>query len=368
MDDEDQKLLVLLVDGEEFDGWTNIQIVRSLDQLADTFDLGLVSRGSSDPAPSGLAEGDACELLYDGETLISGWIDTIDEPYSAASSSLVIAGRSRAGDLIDCSQGYKPWRKASILTIAQDICEPFGIEVSSDVPDLPKERYFKLNEGETAFAAIDRLARDHGLRLVSKPDGSVVFTRTGVERLSTVAIEHGWNVISGSFRRSMEERFSHYIFKTQLACNDQLSGDDASPRAVVTDEGVERYRPMIVERDSQGRSSSGQYTSEKVTADLKEAAEWERNTRAGKARMLTYEVCNPNDMKRSWENDDGLWRPNTIVTVRDSYYEIDGEFLVAEVRFTLDSNGTRTTLRLTAPEAYIPKKPPKKKKKKGYSW
>lgn len=364
----DPPKLVLLVEGQEYSGWTNIQIVRSLDALADTFDLGLVTRGSSEPPPHNLAECDECEILYDGEKLIHGWIDSITEGYSGTSSTLVVSGRSRAGDLVDCTALHKPWRSTPLLKIASDICDPFGIRVSSDVSDLPTERYFKLSEGETAFAALDRLARDHGMRVVSEPDGSVLFTRTGLLRFPNVAIEHGVNVVSASFTRSMEERFGKYIFKAQLAASDEVNGAAASKKFEVVDDGVGRYRPLVIERDSQGRSSGGQFTSEKVTHDLQAAAEWERNTRAGKARQLTYEVVNPDDPSRSWEHAEGLWEPNTIVTVRDPYYQLDGEFLVVEARFTLDQGGTRTSLRLTAPEAYEPKKPPKKKKKKGYSW
>ena len=213
----DPPKLVLLVEGQEYSGWTNIQIVRSLDALADTFDLGLVTRGSSEPPPHNLAECDECEILYDGEKLIHGWIDSITEGYSGTSSTLVVSGRSRAGDLVDCTALHKPWRSTPLLKIASDICDPFGIRVSSDVSDLPTERYFKLSEGETAFAALDRLARDHGMRVVSEPDGSVLFTRTGLLRFPNVAIEHGVNVVSASFTRSMEERFGKYIFKAQLA-------------------------------------------------------------------------------------------------------------------------------------------------------
>lgn len=353
----DPPKIVLLVEGQEYSGWTHIQIVRSLDALADTFDLGLVARGSSEPPPHDLAEGDECQVLYDGEKLIHGWIDSISESYGAGTSTLVISGRSRAGDLVDCTAVHKPWRSTPILKIASDICEPFGITVSSDVTDLPTERYFKLSEGETAFAAIDRLARDHGMRVVSKPDGSVLFTRTGLLRFPGVAIEHGVNVVSASFTRSMEERFSKYIFKAQLAASDEVNGAAASKRFEIVDDGVGRYRPLVVERDGQRGSKA-----------LEEAAAWERNTRAGKARQLTYEVTNPDDPSRSWENAEGLWEPNTVVTVRDGYYQIDGEFLVVEARFTLDQGGTKTSLRLTAPEAYEPKKPPKKKKKKGYSF
>lgn len=365
--------LALLVDKKNNVGWTSIQIVRSLDSFADTFDLQILARGSSADVPDhNLAEEDECQILYEDQVLISGWIDRVAEFDDANSRRLTVSGRSRAGTLVDCTPPFKPWRNAPLLKIAEQICEPFEISVACDVVDIATvtERYFKMNEGETAFAAIDRLVRGHGMRATSKPDGSVLLTRTGVRRVVGAAVERGINVVSASFTRSCEERFSPYIFKSQVACTDDVNGGAASARSTVLDEGVKRYRPLVVERDTQGRTSGGQFTSDLVTQDLVEAAEWERNTRAGKSRQLTYEIKNAADPARSWEEVPGLlWEPNTIVTVRDPRYEIDGEFLIVEVRFTLDNGGTRTTLRMTAPEAYQPKKPPKKKtKKKGYSF
>lgn len=367
--------LTLQVNGEDHLGWTGIQIVRSLDSFADTFDLQIVARGSSSAKTldeHGLAEEDECTLLYEDKVLVSGWIDRVDEYDDAQSRRLTVSGRSRAGTLVDCTPPFKPWRNTPLLKIAEQICEPFDIGVSCDVADIATvtERYFKMSEAETAYAAIDRLVRGHGMRVTSKPDGSVLLTRTGVRRVVGAAVERGVNVVSAGFTRSCEERFSPYIFKSQVACTDDVNGGAASARSTVLDEGVSRYRPLVVERDTQGRTSGGQFTSDKVTHDLMEAAEWERNTRAGKARQLNYEIKNTADPARSWEEVPGLlWEPNTIVTVRDPRYEIDGEFLIVEVRFTLNSGGTRTALRMTAPEAYQPKKPPKKKtKKKGYSF
>lgn len=356
--------LILRVNRQAFIDWTQIQVVRSLDAIADTFDLAMLTRGASRRPPPDLAEGDECEVLYDGQKLIHGWIDRISERDDARGSSLTVSGRSRAGDLVDCAAIHKPWRSTPLLQIARDIAAPFKISVASDLSDLPTERYFKLSEGETAFAAIDRLVRGHGMRVTSKPDGSLLLTRTGLLRFKTVVIERGRNVVSAGIERSMEERFSHYIFKTQVACTDDVNGGAASPTSTVRDEGVPRYRPLVVERDTQGRTSGGQFTSEKVTHDLKEAAEWERNVRAGKAHTLSYSVIDHGNPSRSWENAEGLWEPNTIVVVRDKHYDIDGEYLVVEARFTFDSAGTRTELRLVAPEAYQPKKPPAKKKRK----
>ena len=366
--------LVLRIDGYDIEGWTEISVSRSLDQLADAFDLSLTTELSSRPPPVEISEGASCLILYGEDVLISGYIDSVDRSYTSTSTTRSVRGRSRAADLIDCtalrpgSRTGGSWRDSTLLTISNDICKPFGIKVSCDLGD-PKETRFKLTEGETCFSAMERLGRDYGLRVVSTPSGDVQYTRTGLDRLVDVVIEGGRNVLSGSMSQDISERFSDYLFKGQLQANDDLGGE-VNTSHLVQDLGVGRYRPLLIESDEQVRSFKGGIDSEgKKKSPLQLRAEWERNTRAGKSRQLSYEVCTPGDMSLSWEMRPGeLWRPNVIVTVLDDFLGIDGQFLVTSVDLRRDSSGTKTSLKLTFPEAYETANPPKKKAKKGFSW
>jgi prophage tail gpP-like protein len=366
--------LVLRLDGYDIEGWTAISVSRSLDQLADTFDLALTTELSSRPAPVPISEGQACMILYGEDVLLSGYIDTVDLSYDSTSTSLSVSGRSKAGDLVDCtalgpgSRTGGSWRDTTFLAIANDICGPFRITCYCDLGD-PLENYFKLTEGETCFSALERLGKDYGLRVVSYPDGDIQYTRTGLEVLADVVIENGRNVLAGGVTRDLTERYSDYLFKGQLAASDETSGGNVNTSHLVQDEGVGRYRPLLIETDEQVRNSKGQFTKGKNKSPLQLRAEWERNTRAGRSRQLSYEVCDPSDLSLSWEMRPGeLWHPNVIVTVLDPFLEIDGQYLVTSVTLTRDSSGTRTSLTLTHPEAYETELPPKKKAKKGFSW
>lgn len=366
--------LVLRLDGYDIEGWTAISVTRSLDQLADTFDLQLTTELSSRPPPVEISEGQACQLLYGEEVLISGYIDTVDFSYDATSTSLSVSGRSKAGDLIDCT-AVRPgnrtggsWKKTSLLSIANDICEPFGITVYCDLGD-PIESYLKLSEGETCFSALERLGKDYGLRVVSFADGDIQYTRTGLTRYPDVVIESGRNVVAGGVTKSLSERFSDYLFKGQLSASDETSGGDVNTAHLVLDDGVGRYRPLLIETDEQVRNAKGQFTKEKNKSPLQLRAEWERNTRAGRSQQLSYQVCDPSDLSLSWEMGSyGLWAPNVIVSVVDSFLGIDGQFLVTSVTLTRDGSGTRTSLQLTFPEAYETELPPRPKKKNGFTW
>lgn len=358
--------LSLQIQSYEILGWQSVQVQRSLDQIADSFDLALTSPLSSAPPPVTPRQGDPVKLRYDGELLVAGYIDEVDESSSVDTFNLRISGRSRAKDLIDCSALHKgAWRNMSVDAIAADIAGPFGLNVTSDVPDLPTEKYFRLQDSETAFDALDRLVREHGLRVVSNPNGDLLLTRTGLLRYPAVVIERGVNIIEGGVRRSEENRYSQYIFKATLAADDDNYGEVNATKFAVVDEGVDRYRPLIVHLD-------GQRTTKKSSkTQLEEAAAWERNTRAGKSEMLSYRVLRPGSVSSSWEmpGGNGLWTPNTIVSVKDKNHAVDGQFLITSVSLRRTSEGTETQLELTHPEAYEPRKPPtKKSKKKGYSW
>lgn len=351
--------LFLRVDGYDLEGWTSVSVSRSLDDIADSFDLELASKLSSKPPPVTIGDGSECQIYYGDEQVLSGYIDTYNLSYDSGSTSLTVSGRSRAGDLVDCT-AIKPgkktggsWKDTLGLQIAADICAPFGISVSSDVGELPKERYFKLEEGETCFSALDRLAKDSGLRVTSFPDGSIVFTRAGLLTYPKVVIQKGHNVLSGSVSFDMSERYSDYLFKGQRPASAENPGKAVNLSHLVKDDGVSRYRPLVIEQDRL----------------VQRRAEWERNTRAGRARQLSYEICNPDDLSRSWEMaDHGLWAPGAVVTVVDSFLELDDAYLVTSATFVRDNSGTRTSLKLTFPEAYQAEPPKKKKKKGGFVW
>lgn len=350
--------LALEIDGYDVKGWQSIQIQRSLDDAVDSFEAALTSPLSSAPPKDGRPwPGDRFRVKYDGALMITGYLDEVDESSDSSSFNLRVSGRSRAKDLVDCSALHKgAWRHMTLDEIAVSLAEPFGLTVTTDIQGLPLEKYFALADGETAFDAMDRLVRDHALRLVSLPSGDLLMTRTGLLRFPDVVIERGVNVISGGIRRSEAERHSSYIYKTQLAATDLAYGTDNSVKYEVSDAGVDRYRPLIVHAANQ-----------RGAAALKVRAEWERNTRAGRAEQLSYKVLYPGAVSRSWEMPagKGLWAPNVVVTVRDAAHAIEGEYLVTAVTLTRSTTRTETQLELTAPEAYQPEKPPKKKKKGG---
>lgn len=353
----------LEVDGVVIEGWTSVQVSRSLDSLADTFALAL-SQSIIPPAAVSIT-GSKCHVKLDDTLLISGYIDEVSLTDDGNSSSFMVSGRSLAGDLLDCSAVHKPWHKANGLQIARDLCDPFGIsvQVDSSVGELAVERYFKHEDGETVGDVLLRLGERNAARLVSRPSGNLLFTRTGSTVHSDVVVERGVNVVSASVRQSIAERYSDYVFKSQLAASDESYGEDANVKYTAHDDGVGRFRPLVVKAKTGHRAGPKSGKSA-----VEEAAIWERQVRAGRSLSLDYEIASTPDTRASWVHTHGVWTPNEIVSLRDRRYGLDGLFLVTRVTLVRDSNGTRTSLALALPEAYDVKLPPKAKVKKGFVW
>ncbi|MNJ69299.1 phage late control protein GPD [compost metagenome] len=97
-------------------------------------------------------------------------------------------------------------------------------------------------------------------------------------------------------------------------------------------------------------------------------ANWERGNRMGKALQATYTV-------QGWRQSNGaLWRHNTVVRVIDPLIGFDRDMLIAEVTYSLNDQGTTTTLVVGPPEGFEPepsdplKRRKLKKGKKGDSF
>lgn len=326
--------LELVVEGKRYGGWKSISITRSIEQLAHTFSLGFTERWLPEQNPLPIREGFACRVDYDSKPILLGYVDDASVDYDTENHSATVEGRSITADLVDCSARVKSWRKQTLKNIADALCLPFGISVTvaHGVDVSAKIRAFSVQDGETVFEALSRLAAMRGVLLLSDDRGNVLITRAGSNKTSTV-IKYGQNALRGGRRGSARERFSDYTLKAQIFGDEEFNGELAmSIRADVSDSGVRRYRPLTVLADAQDTKS-----------ELRKRAEWERNIRVGRSLRLTYTM-------QGWEHESGVWAPNLLVQVDDSLLGVKGEFLIMSARLIRDERGSVTELELAAPE------------------
>lgn len=330
--------LELRVEGRSFTGWEEVSVARALDALSGAFRLTV-----SDRRPYPVRPGDACEVILAGELLISGYVDVLDVEVGPERRLAVVEGRDKTADLVDCSEISEPAEHFDVrlADLAVRIASPFGVEVRSELAEDEPFQVFKVNPGETAFAALERAARRRGALLYSEGDGVLVISRPASGRAAGALVEGPrGNVERCKLRIDGRNRFRTYVVRAQGPGGDDHYGPDvALVEGRAEDPGVSRYRPLLVVGD-------GAMTFE----DAADRASWEATVRAARAAWISVEVP-------GWRQAPGgpPWRVNDLVRVDVPSALVDQELLIASVHHQRDKEqGTRTTLGLTRRDAYVP--------------
>jgi prophage tail gpP-like protein len=333
--------LQLLIDTQLYGGWKQLRVMRSLETVADSFELTLTDRWAGQSMPRPLKAGTPCELLLGSQTIVTGYVDEVLPEYDATQHTITVSGRSKAGDLVDCSiagESGKPmeWSGKTLLQITSELAQRFGIKVYADADVGAPFRKQRLEPGQPIFEFIEQLARIRALRIVSTSSGDLVITRAGASRAPT-ALVLGENIRRASGQFSSRERFSDYVVlgqQTGLTWAVDTAEASAHSRGTARDKHVTRYRPTVV--IAEGTPDA---------ADCQRRAEWQRNTAFGRGQGVVYTVT-------GWAHRDGPWEPNRLVAVQDAWLGVDDDLLIVSVQLMLDEEGQRTELRVMPPEAF----------------
>ena len=272
--------------------------------------------------------------------------------YSATGHDVTVDGRDATGDLVDCSAIHQPgeWRGRKLEAIVTILAKPFGIPVKAECDTGTAFRKFRIEEGETAFEAIERACR---MRAVLPPrrQGWAADHPAGSGRAS-VALKRGENIIEASGRLSHRDRYSQYIVKGQQpSFADQIPADQlAQVRGEAVDPGTRRYRPLQIIAEQSVDDASA-----------RDRAILEANVRAARARRISVVV-------QGWrEHPDGpLWSPNRLVRLTDNWLAIDRDMLIVGVAFSKGDRGSRTELSLVPPGAFELKAEPEPEEDAGW--
>lgn len=327
----------LKVDGVLYGGWKTLRVTRSIEQLAGTFELSITERWPGHPDASPIRPGQACQLLLDGEPVITGSNDSLIIDFAEDHHMLRVSGRDKTGDLVDCSAVHKSgqWHNVRLDQLARDIVKPYGLNVVVEVDVGKAFSSYNIQEGETDFECLERAARMKALLLTSNPLGDLVITRSG-RRMLDVALEEGKNIKAARGEFSWKERFSSYTIKGQGKLGADGDQVHASASGTSRDEVITRHRPLIIVADSHSHKAS-----------LRDRAEWERNVRRGRGARGSITV-------QGWRQPDGdLWMPNDRITVTSPMLWLDrADMLIVGCTWTLDEKGKLTELAIARPEAF----------------
>ena len=332
------ELVTLKVGGQLFEGWTTVNVAKGIRNPAGGFSLSYAERADADGAPLAIRTGEACEVLIGGETVITGWIDAASPEFDARSRKLKVEGRDRSADLVDCAALNSPgsWSNRTLIQIATDLVAPFGLTVASRADMGEAFRRFSLQQGETVWDALERLARFRGFLVVPTTAGQIEFITPGARRAGFTLRQT--DMLSASAEHDVRDRFSLYVVKGQSSGDDETNGRAAAgPKAEVNDPAIKRYRPTLIVAEEQA-----------TLASLRARAGWEASVRTAAGRRMQITV-------QGWRDPSGaLWTADLVVPIEAPWLGVMGDMLVADVEFDLSDNGSTTRLTLSPPDVYRP--------------
>jgi prophage tail gpP-like protein len=328
--------VVLQVGSQRHQGWQEVRIRLSLEQIADSFELVLTERWRESGEVRPVTPGEACAVSVGDELVVTGYLDEVLPDYDAETHTIVANGRSRAADLIDCSGSDRRFDGRTLLQVATALAEPYGIEVIDTVGADKPFREFALEDGQPIAEALERAAQIRGARIVSDAEGRLVIVHA-VQREIRTPLELGGNIRKGSGMFSDRDRFNTYIVEGQTPGTDDWFGESAAaPRSEVTDPRIRKPRTTLIVCDTPADS-----------ADCRARAELEARMRWAKGRGVTYTVG-------TWRHEQGVWRPGDLVHVRDDYLGLNERLLISDVQLVESNEGRTAELRVAPPEAFEP--------------
>lgn len=332
--------ITLKVGGRAISGWTAVRITRGIERLPSDFDIALTELFPGEAQSVVAQPGDSCEVLIGKDLVITGYVDKFAPSIMAGQHSIRITGRGKCQDLVDCAAEWEGGQisGANALGIAQKLAGVYNIVATCDGSPMKPIPQFNLLLGESAFEIIERICRYSALLAYDLPNGNLFLGRVSKQQAASGFTE-GENVQAAAIDYSMDERFSEYM---ALLMNVQALGDLGNAGnllATVTDPNVPRHRRKIIIAEAGGGGSDV----------AKQRAAWECARRSGRSHRLTLTTD-------SWRDAAGtLWTPNTLVPLKLPTLKLPkATWLIGEVTYHRDENGTTCELVIMPPDAFKP--------------
>jgi prophage tail gpP-like protein len=334
--------LTLKVDGQELTGWTGVSVTRSIAQIPNTFSVQATASNPMFRAALGVRDGDACTVSIGGDLVITGYVDTVHAGYRAGDHTVIIQGRGKCQDLVDCSAEWPGCQisGADALEIAQKLAAPYGITVTAPDGAGPAVPQFNISIGEKPTDILELVTRHAGLLYYEDANGNLVLAEAAADDAGSGFVE-GQNIQVASILRTRAQRFSEYTCSLlSLDTSGLFEDKDGLFYFTAKDPNVGRNRKLfIVAEGVQG----GLELAEK-------RALWEASRRAGRGEQV-------NITTDSWRDGTGkLWTPNSLAPVSSPALNLtDALLCIAEVTYRRAlETGTTAEVLLMPRESFLP--------------
>jgi len=334
-----------LSDPRVISGWQEVRFTRGIERCPADFQISMTERyPGAYPVEIQIQSGDFCEVFLGPDQVMAGWIDRYIPSIKDGAHEVIITGRSKCEDIVDCAAVYNGYQisNAPALAIAQQLCKPFGIQANLAAgtnQGAPVEQVVIL-AGETAYDVIERVCRYRALLVYDTPSGDLLLTGIGLTSASS-GFQEGVNIQRATAIYAQDQRFSDYYAIYQGI---DLFGDvGQAPNQIahVVDSGVRRYRPRVVISENMIGGA--------IVA--KQRANWEAARRAGRSFAVRLTTD-------SWRDSAGtLYTPNTLAplivpSLKLGSVQAPVSWLIAETVYRRGRDGTTCELVLMPPQAF----------------
>jgi len=309
------------VAGRAHTGWQRYDLDSHLQVPADAWSVELAS--SSIVVPAEVKPGAAVQVRVGGELVMDGAIDNVSHLVGRNGQRLMLAGRDRAGVLLDCSAPMFTATLMSLQTVVEKIVKPLGVtRVRIDATRPITRERVNTEPGDTAWDMLRRAAEANGLFPWFEPDGTLVVggPRYDSAPVATLVVnsQGTTNVLDLDEHRSGDERYSELTVLGQSSGNSHKAGQN-NVRAVLRDPSVTVYRPRVVvdhEATTQGIAAA---RGSKLMSD---------------ARVKAYELRALVQGHRTAAG--ALWRAGQRLRVVSEPHNLDGIYFLIGRKFTAD--------------------------------
>jgi prophage tail gpP-like protein len=341
------------VGGRRLRGWKSIEVSMGLRALATEFraEVHDIWQGEASQAPPLALRGSPCDVFLDGELVLTGFLEDVELALSATDRCVRVGGRSRTGDLVDCSvpPGRSEFLGLRLEALARTLCEPHDVDVGVLCDTGAPLPSFRVQPGETVFEALARAARLRGVQLATAPSGALVLRR-GTARERPQRVVEGESLRALALRAGSERYHEYQVIGGRGNALDG-SWDIGSPIVeTARDPGVRRRRLRVIH-------DAGLTTA----AAARARAAYEAAMSLGRSVDARVQV-------RGWRANGELWTLGAPVRLVVPSFDLDETLAVVAVRFALGPEGLVTDLELSHLAALTPEPVVEALRSTGETW
>jgi prophage tail gpP-like protein len=317
----------------------NVRVTVGMERMPNDFSLAMTERypGVSDVI---VVLNESAKVMIGNDLVISGYVERYQAGFSPDGHAVGVSGRGKCADLLDCAAEWPGGQISSstAASIAEKLCEPYGLNVRNEGDPGPLVPKLVLNLGESAFEIIERVCRFAALLVYEDNRGDLVLSGIGKDKAAS-GFREGINVVTAELETSADQQFSEYQVVRMAMDVVQDIGDGGNLVATVANPNITRHRRRIIVAEG-GDAGAGV---------AQQRAAWECNRRFGRSAVLRLTTD-------SWRDSAGLlYRPNTLVDFSLPTLKLSREnWLISEVTYRRDDRGTACDLVIMHPSAFLP--------------